>query len=193
MKEVKIGNQIWMVENLNIDKFRNGDLIDEAQSLEEWVNAGSEKKPAWCYYKNKNKNGEKYGKLYNWYAVIDKRGLAPEGWHIPSAEEWWRLIGLLGGSKEAAKKMKCDTGWLNNGNNNPYLIGTNESGFSALPAGCRDYLGYFKDNGIYCEWWSNTEYDSENVRSRPLFIHNGELTSYSGYKERGLAIRCLKD
>jgi len=85
---VKIGNQIWMTENLNLDRFRNGDIIPEAKTAEEWVATGNAKKPAWCYYDNDPKNGALYGKLYNWYAVNDMRGLAPSGWHVPSDEEW---------------------------------------------------------------------------------------------------------
>ena len=80
MKEVKIGDQIWMVENLNVDKFRNGDIIPEAKTNEEWKKANENKQPAWCYYGNDLTYGEKYGKLYNWYAVTDQRGLAPEGY-----------------------------------------------------------------------------------------------------------------
>lgn len=76
-----------LTKNLNLDKFRNGDLIPEAKSNEEWIEAGKNKQPAWCYYENKPENGEKYGKLYNWYAVNDPRGLAPEGYHIPTVEE----------------------------------------------------------------------------------------------------------
>ena len=81
--DVKIGNQIWMVKNLNVETFRNGDHIHEAKTLEEWKIAGENQKPAFCYYNNDPKNGTIYGKLYNWYAVNDPRGLAPAGYHIP--------------------------------------------------------------------------------------------------------------
>ena len=96
IKEVKIGQQVWTTENLNVDKFRNGEIIPEAKSEEEWIEAGDNKKPAWCYYNNDPSNGTKYGKLYNWYAVNDPRGLAPEGWHIPSDKEWDVLTNYLG-------------------------------------------------------------------------------------------------
>ena len=76
---VKIGNQTWMKKNLDVSKFRNGDIVPEVRSQEEWSNAALENKPAWCYYNNDQANGVKYGKLYNWYAVNDPRGLAPEG------------------------------------------------------------------------------------------------------------------
>jgi len=82
-KEVKIGEQIWMAENLNVDTFRDGTKIHEAKTREEWNNIGNMGEPAWCYYDNDRINGEKYGKLYNWYAVNDPRGLAPKGNPIP--------------------------------------------------------------------------------------------------------------
>lgn len=87
IKSIKIGNQTWMTENLNVDNFQNGDIIPEAKTTEEWEQAGKRQQPVWCYYDYDINNGKKYGKLYNWYAVNDPRGLAPKGWHIPSDEE----------------------------------------------------------------------------------------------------------
>ncbi|MFM7765029.1 MAG: FISUMP domain-containing protein, partial [Sphingomonadales bacterium] len=81
--EVTIGKQVWMTKNLDVDKFRDGSSIPEAKTDEEWKKAGKNKQPAWCYYNNDPANGAKYGKLYNWYAVNDSRGLAPVGYHIP--------------------------------------------------------------------------------------------------------------
>jgi TolA-binding protein len=108
-KSVKIGTQTWMAENLNVSTFRNGDPIMEAKTNEEWEKAGKEGKPAWCNYENDPKNGAKYGKLYNWYAVNDPRGLAPAGWHVPSDAEWTTLGDQLG--DEASNKMKSTSGW----------------------------------------------------------------------------------
>ena len=105
-KTVVIGSQTWMAENLNIEKFRNGDSIPEIKNDKDWEKAINEKKPAWCYYNNDPENGSKYGKLYNWYAVNDKRGLAPEGWHIPSDDEWTGLTDYLGGRYSCGKKLK---------------------------------------------------------------------------------------
>lgn len=156
LKTVKIGNQVWMAENLNVDLFRNGDPISEVKSNEEWERARKRGKPAWCYYNNNPKSGKKYGKLYNWYAVSDLRGLAPEGWHIPNREEWVSLFDYLGGKEVAGGKLKeaGTTNW-----HSPNKGATNESGFSALPGGYR--LG---DNGIFgligdsSQFWSATEY-----------------------------------
>ena len=105
-KSVTIGTQVWMKENLNVSTFRNGDPIPEAKTAEEWKAAGAAKQPAWCYYDNDPKNGAKYGKLYNWYAVNDPRGLAPVGWHVPTKEELSDLINYLGGEYVAGRKMK---------------------------------------------------------------------------------------
>ena len=95
--------------NLNVDKFRNGDPIPQAKTNAEWLAAGENKQPAWCYYDNDPANGEKYGKLYNWYAVNDSRGLAPEGYHIPTYAEWTTFMNLLG--NDAGNKMKSTSGW----------------------------------------------------------------------------------
>jgi len=108
---VIIGTQVWMTKNLNVSTFRNGEPIPQAKTGEEWEKAGQNKQPAWCYYENDLANGAKYGKLYNWYAVIDSRGLAPEGYHIPSDAEWTKLTDFLGGEKVVGTKMKSKSGW----------------------------------------------------------------------------------
>lgn len=110
-KEVSIGNQVWMTENLNVDRFRNGDRIPQAKTSEEWRKAGANEQPAWCYFDNDPENGKKYGKLYNWYTVNDPRGIAPIGFHVPSDDEWVQLVDYLG--RDAGKKMKSKRGWDN--------------------------------------------------------------------------------
>lgn len=176
-KTIKIGNQIWMAENLNVSHFRNGDRIPYLNKEYQWVaineridfrdtNAIS---PGYCYYNNDSIKAKKYGKLYNWLAVNDKRGLAPIGWHIPSDSEWTVLAKYLGGYQVykyennktfnvAGKKMRTVTGWQEeetpDKNSLSYKLdqrmklkygATNSSGFSALPGGFRDE-GY---NGFY--------------------------------------------
>jgi hypothetical protein len=114
-------------ENLDVDKFRNGDPIPEAKTDEEWYQATNNKEPVWCYYNNDPANGEKYGKLYNWFAVNDPRGLAPTGYHVPSDAEWTTLTNYLGGESVAGTKMKST------------------SGFSCLQGGFRSNDGTFYD------------------------------------------------
>jgi len=97
METVKIGNQEWSTINLDTDKFKNGDPIPEIQNMDEWIQASKNKQPAFCYYDNNSANGELYGKLYNWYAVTDPRGLAPEGFRIPTKIDLEELMGFLVG------------------------------------------------------------------------------------------------
>jgi uncharacterized protein (TIGR02145 family) len=185
LNSVKIGNQVWMIENLNVDRFRNGDLIPEAKTKEEWNKAGEERRPAWCYYENDQANGAKYGKLYNWYAVKDSRGLAPAGYHIPTGDEWTTLSDLLGGETIAGNKMKSTTGWIKNGN------GTNSSGFSGIPGGC--VYGNFSYVGYDGYWWSSSEYDTYFAHSRNLDFNKENLFREYSDKGGGLSVRCLRD
>ncbi|BBE16177.1 SclB protein [Aquipluma nitroreducens] len=184
---IKIANSEWMAENLNVNTFRNGDPIPEAKTDEEWIKAGQEGVPAFCYYENKAENGDKYGKLYNWYAVTDPRGLAPEGWHVSSDAEWRETTDFLGGEDAAGTKMKSNSGWLDDGN------GTNESNFSGLPSGCRDLNGKFSRIGKIGFWWTSTQYDSTLAWYRcidkvPWYVYR---TNY--YKRNGLSVRCIRD
>ena len=197
--EVIIGKQLWMGKNLNVDKFRNGEIIPEAKTKEEWEKAGENEQPAWCYYNNDNTNGEKYGKLYNWFAVNDPRGLAPKGWKIPSYEDWKKLIDYLGGTDIAGFKMKSVNGWSENGN------GSNESGFSGLPSGSRMEMDDFKFDGKSGNWWSSTQggtftdglegalsYSAIGLTLDPEeYVIFGDWSGY--YKVNGLSVRCVRD
>jgi uncharacterized protein (TIGR02145 family) len=109
--KIKIGGQIWMNKNLDIATFRNGDPIPEAKTPEEWRKAIDNKKPAWCYYENDSKNGKIYGKLYNWFAINDSRGLAPEGWRIPNKVDLEVFHSFLG--ENYASKIRSKKLWKN--------------------------------------------------------------------------------
>ncbi len=186
--EVTIGNQVWMTKNLNVDKFRNGDPIPHVKTNEEWQRAGENEEPAWCYYNNDLSNGEKYGKLYNWYAVTDPRGLAPKGYHIPTDEDWMVLTEYLGWIEVAGAKMKSKSGWGVEGN------GTNESGFSGLPGGFRYGGGTFDDVGDAGYWWSSTEDGTDDAWLRSLSDGSGDVRrGGSGGKDLGFSVRCLRD
>ena len=186
-KEIKIGQQVWTTENLNVDKFRNGDIIPEAKSEEEWIKAAENKQAAWCYYDKDPKNGTKYGKLYNWYAVNDPRGLAPLGWHIPSDKDWDVLTDYLGGAEKAGAKMKSKKGWIENGN------GNNSSGFNGLPGGSRYDVGSFNIIHYFGFWWSSSEYNKSLAWVRDLYFRIDDLSRDSLGKDRGFSVRCLKD
>ena len=186
-KSVRVETQEWMNVNLDVSVFRNGDPIPEARSDDDWRNAGLEGKPAWCYYENKTENGSRYGRLYNWYTVNDKRGLAPSGWHVSSDAEWRNTTDNLGGEDAAGTKMKSSNGWTDDGN------GTNESGFTGLPGGCRDLNGRFGYVDKIGYWWSSTEYDNKLAWYRcidksPYYVYR---TNY--YKQNGLSVRCIRD
>jgi uncharacterized protein (TIGR02145 family) len=109
--KVKIGDQTWMSKNLNVSTFRNGDSIQEAKTPEEWRKAIDNKKPAWCYYNNDPTNGQNYGKLYNWFAINDSRGLAPEGWRIPNKVDLEVFHTFLG--EDYAPKIRSKKAWKN--------------------------------------------------------------------------------
>jgi hypothetical protein len=110
-KDVKIGTQVWTSKDLDVSTFRNGEAIPQAKDKAQWKYASDNKIPAWCYYEFNENNGKKFGKLYNWYAVSDARGLAPKGYHVPTDSEWTILVDFLGGEKIAGKKMKSKDGW----------------------------------------------------------------------------------
>jgi len=148
---VTIGTQTWAVANLNVSTFRNGDSIPEARTNKEWQTAGELGKPAWCYYNNDPASGSKYGKLYNWYAVNDPRGLAPAGWTLSGDADWAKLSYFLGGQEVAGRKLKSTGEWID-GN-----IGTNETGFMGFPGGYRVENGTFLNFGSIGTWWSSTE------------------------------------
>ncbi|MBM3160640.1 MAG: fibrobacter succinogenes major paralogous domain-containing protein [Bacteroidetes bacterium] len=184
---VTIGTQVWMTKNLDVATFRNGDPIPEAKTAKKWKKAGKNKQPAWCYYNNDRVNGAKYGKLYNWYAVNDSRGLAPVGYHIPSDEEWIKLTDFLGGFEKAGTKMKSVNGWYDNGN------GTNESGFSGLPGGRRHGFGPFYGIGDFGFWWSSTETSAGSAWGRGLSYDDGGVFRGADGKRSGFSVRCLRD
>jgi uncharacterized protein (TIGR02145 family) len=184
---VKIGNQVWMAENLNVDHYSNGDPIPEVQDLNEWRHLTT---GAWCYYGNDPANGKKYRKLYNWYAVNDPRGLAPKGWHVPTNDEWQTLVDYLGGSEVAGGKMK-EAGtrhW-----ESPNTGASNESGFSALPGGHRYNYGNFSDVRHNAYFWSSSE--SMNIRAwlRILYSSRSKVSYGSYIKQDGFSIRCVRD
>lgn len=110
MDTVIINDQEWAAENLTTKVFRNGDIIMEAQSYDEWEHAAENKIPAWCYYKKNDRNEAVYGILYNWYAVNDPRGLAPDGWKVPSIEDWEKLATFLG--DHHAYRLRSDDMWM---------------------------------------------------------------------------------
>ena len=202
MEEVKIGNQIWMKQNLDVVTFRNGDSILQATSYPQWSEAIQSKQPCWCYYDYDAANGEKWGKLYNWYAVNDPRGLAPEGWHVPSDNEWDLLADFLGGAEIAGDKMKMTNVWegYDETNDDGEPTGefriddaTNESGFSAYPSGGNTYHGLCISSDDRCYWWSTSKDEDDDPMYRLIYATYSDLDKSGSTECRGASVRCLKD
>jgi len=184
LNTIKIGTQTWTTKNLDVTTYRNGEVIPQVQDANAWANIST---GAWCYYENNTANGSSYGKLYNWYAVNDPRGLAPKGYHIPTDNEWTILSENLGGESKAGTKMKSTSGWKNNGN------GTNTSGFAGLPGGYRGGNGNFYGIGAYGLWWSSSEGNASNAWCRGLNDDYGYVNRGYYYKHYGFSVRCIKD
>jgi uncharacterized protein (TIGR02145 family) len=184
---VVIGTQQWMEKNLDVMTYRNGDVIPQVTDATLWAGLTT---GAWCYYNNDPLNGAIYGKLYNWYAVNDPRGLAPQGWHIPTDNEWTTLSTLLGGDAAAGGKMKTTgtTIWTT-----PNTSATNESGFAGLPGGDRNDGGTFVSVGGSGYWWSATESNSTYAWGRFLYYDVGLLVRFGNDKNYGFSVRCLRD
>jgi uncharacterized protein (TIGR02145 family) len=187
MPAIVIGTQQWMSKNLDVAFYRNGDPIPQVADPAAWAVLTT---GAWCYYNNDSIQGNKYGKLYNWYAVNDPRGLAPQGWHVPSDAEWTILETALGGSSVAGGKMK-EAGTLNW--TTPNTGGNNNSGFAGLPGGFRVSFGSFFDVGFYGYWWSSTEASTTFAWVRFLDYGFGSVDRGNFNKRIGFSVRCLRD
>lgn len=209
----KIGTQTWMTENLRTTKYRNGETIENITDANDWKNAT---RSGWCYFNNDSANNtnNNFGKLYNWYAVVDSRNIAPPGWHVPSYEDFNTLKNYVssnvGYSINVAKALASKSGgwfenkapnflqndWIANVTNN--LSINNSSGFSGVPAGFRD-----GNNGIFfyyfCFWWTTTIYeyagyiDPYRPTSWFLYWANDYFSYLPGLKTDGYSVRLVKD
>jgi uncharacterized protein (TIGR02145 family) len=185
---VDIGNQTWMGENLKTSKYRNGNPIPQVLNDEDWHNLES---GAFCYYDNNPSNGLIYGKLYNWYAMMDERGICPEGWEQPDNNDWMELIDFAGGLQNAGAslKQKGFDLW-----EPPNVDARNSTGFTALPAGVRVRDGFFSIKQI-ANFWSATEYDEhanwQAYLSSVGYNHSGAYVVPVG-KNYGQSVRCIK-
>ena len=193
-RTIKVDTQWWMAENLTTTKYRNGDPIPNITEDTAWSNLAS---GAYCKYDNSTTISPIYAKLYNFYAVCDPRGLAPEGWHVPSDGEWITLIDYLGGEDVAGGKMKimgsiADFGccW-----SHPNTGATNSSGFSAIPCGERINNGSFANLHAFALWWTTTPENIEETVHHSRYVVNDETIIFTGHPSMnwGLSVRCIKD
>jgi uncharacterized protein (TIGR02145 family) len=193
-KSITIGTQVWMAENLKTTKYNDGKVIPLVKDDNAWKALIN---PAYCWNNNDEiSNKNKYGALYNWYTVNTNK-LCPKGWHVPTNAEWTTLTTYLGGESIAGGKLKekGTSHW-----EDPNFKATNESGFTALPSGSRnwdgafDYSGsniiFFRSNGC---WWSSTELSDFSAYYRRLYNALTEVYSSLAVKQFGFSVRCLRD
>lgn len=189
---VEIGEQTWMVQNVLTTTFQNGDPIPEAKNIEEWIKAGEEGQPMFVSWDISSGLIE-YGNLYNWYAITDKRGFAPKGWHVPTDMEWSTLVSTLGGANEAPFKLKSDNAIFDWDDwELPETDGSNESGFQGLPAGAITPEGSYEDKGYVTYFWSSSEKEGFG-QNRNLSYDDSTCESAFGHKGNGFSVRCIKD
>ncbi len=173
-----IGNQKWCIKNLYVSRYRNGDIIPQVQDEVQWASLTT---GAWCYYQNDPDNGFNYGKLYNWFAVDDVRGLAPLGFHIPTDLEWkmfYDYLGTFGG--ESWRWLILD-----------FLGKYGKIAF--LPGGCRDNNGMFFERLSFGYWWSSKEVNISFAWNLRLSCIINSENMNSKNKRHGFSVRCIKD
>jgi uncharacterized protein (TIGR02145 family) len=200
---IKKNGQVWLQDNLDVVTYQNGDTIPEVKDSIAWANLTT---GAWCYYNNDPANGKIFGKLYNWYALNDPRGIAPNGWHVSTDSEWKELEMSLGmtflqaesfgnrGNTEGGKlksqgTIEAGTGYWNS----PNTGATDEIGFTALPGGYRDDTGKFSKDGFSGVWWTNTQYDSDNGITRHLSSTTSDIFRSYRNKKFAFSIRFISD
>ena len=192
IETVKIGSQEWTVKNLDVSRYRNGDIIPEVKDPIEWANL---KTGAWCYYDNDSKNGAIYGKLYNWYAVADPRGIAPEGFHIPSDDEWKTLNNYIDSEKINGIEKKV----LRNTHQYYELGDEVESRFKGLPGGTRliskNGTAYFSSIDFDGAWWNSSgSITNCNLYNSVNYYFYGSANCYKNNSPpAGFSLRCIKD
>jgi uncharacterized protein (TIGR02145 family) len=184
---VTIGTQVWMGENLDVAHYSNGDSIPNIKDNLQWSELAT---GAYCDYENNPVNSTTYGKLYNFFTIVDSRGVCPTGWHVPLDTEWSTLTEYLGGSDVAGGKIK-ESGtahWQN-----IIAWASNDSYFTALPSGDRAPFGTFYGIGNSAYWWSSTEVSSLNANYHRVTSNDNELESINYQKTMGMSIRCIRD
>jgi uncharacterized protein (TIGR02145 family) len=183
--KIKIGTQEWMTKNLDVARYNNGDSIPYVPLNEKWQQL---KTGAWCYYLNDSEYGLEYSKLYNWYAITDPRGIAPQGFRIPTQNDIDTLFRFLcGESKFCGGHLKATTDeWFS-----PNTGATNLTGFNALPAGSRKIDGQFTDLGLSATFWTSTEVNDLSA-SMYKVVHNSSIFIMDyDLKGQAFSVRCI--
>ncbi len=196
---MKIGNQVWMSENLKVTRYNDGTAIPLVTDNSTWASSdnNSTTNPMMCYYNNDINNASSYGVLYNWYAVSSStnggKNVCPVGWHVPSDGEWRALTDYIG--SDAGTKLKSTSGWKEY--NGQPGNGTDTYGFSGVPGGRRDFNGVFNGIGSYIGsygyWWSATSDDTYDALNRSLYYYGSNVRRYFLNKTEGLSVRYVRD
>lgn len=185
---VSIGDQQWSSTNLSARHFRNGEQVPLVESIEDWERLGTLSLPACCCYRNDSRYLEMSGLLYNWFAVSDRRMLAPEGSRIASRADWERLIGFCGGYQVAGIRLKARTGWNFEGG------GADSYGFAAAPGGGRGAFGAYLDHGDYGNWWcSDAQADQTASFVYMSFLGGTVHVRPDGFRMSGFSVRCVRN
>ena len=191
---VTVCSKTWMTKNLDVITFKNGDTIPQVSGDDNWgAMAVQSPTPAWCYLNDNPSNDAIYGKLYNWAAVTDPRGLAPEGWHVATYEDWIKLIdSCLGGKEIAGKEMKEAgfTHWPDDQVSN--LYGSNTSGLTCLPGGYRSGHFFPSGAGFSGNWWCGTG-DSIGHPYMMWLYHAANEVNFQNTGNDAVSVRCVKD
>ncbi len=187
-QSITIGTQTWLKENLKTTKYLNGDAIPTTKVATVDIGTGATEKFQWSYLGN-DSNTNRYGRLYTWYVVNDKRGICPKGWHVPDEDEWNTLISYLGGENIAAVKLKESSGlfWKESD-----AQATNESDFTAYPAGMRSYDGVFSEAGEKAAWWTANSPEKYDAFYRGISYDDNVVLTKSESKNSALSVRCIK-
>ncbi len=191
--DITIGTQVWKRCNLSVTKYRNGDTIPQVTDPIAWGNLTT---GAWCYYDNDPTTEPAYGRLYNWYAINDPRGLAPTGYHIPTDAEWTTLTDYVGGALTAGAILKINANIGSEGD----CIGwespstsTNERGFTALPAGLRIDDGTFYGIHLTCRLWTSSNFDGTHAYYRSMAYTTDDVHIGTELKAYAMSVRLIKD
>jgi uncharacterized protein (TIGR02145 family) len=189
-RSIEIGDQTWMAQNLRSTTFRNGEAIPEVTDDGAWVALTTSAQSAYEHTMDLDLLAT-HGRLYNWFAVTDPRNIAPEGWHVPTQQEWETLAAALGGANQAGGPLK-EAGldhW-----NAPNSEGSNSSGFTALGSGRREYTdGSFINRGFNAFWWTSSPYNPDYSWYFQVNYDMAGLNAANFHKQYGFAIRLVKD
>ena len=211
---IHLGNQQWMVKNLKTTHYADGTEIPLVENVSEWEDLGYDEK-AYCYYNNSEKNEARvYGALYTWAAAMNGaissdmnpseiQGVCPDGWHLPSDDEWKELEMFLGMSQADAdlegfrgedigsNLASSPDGWVDGYLVSNPVFGT--SGFNAKPGGGRRYDGTFDHKGDNANFWTATEYSNIQAWGRHIYSSYSSVHRYKNAKSDGFSVRCVKD